>query len=563
MPYVDLASTGDRLAALAEQQSSRIASRARRLADRQRAHRFHVAVVGDFNRGKSTVINALVGTTIVPTGVLPVTAVPTEVMFGASGATVVLLDGSHAAIGVEDVAAYVAEAANPGNEKEVEHVEIRFAAPLLRSGIVLIDTPGTGSIHHHNTSVALDAHAAADGAIVVLDAGSPLSAAEKAILGSFLARADQVFVLINKADRLDPGERNEVRCFVAETTGFPQSRIWATDARAAAVGGDGLEFAAFVTALRDLADGDLAEARDRATRIGLVELATDLGDLVRLEIGAARLDADDRLRRIARMDAAVHSARHTLAAEQHLLVERCHQISRQVGDRLAEFARTEPACHDDELRAIGQATAPVGLDDALRAGVATAVRSSFDAFLRDLQTQLDVQWQRAATGLRDTVTERVREARATTADLFDVELRDVPIPLVAAVTSDFSYLFLPPMSMSEPFITAGRHLVPAPVVRRRLTDRALEDLRREFDKHAGRARHDLVKRLDQVRATFEASMREHVDSAAVSLLGAVQRAARRAASDDAAAESHLGMLLSELDQLNAQLATGPSPSVPA
>ena len=157
---------------------------------------------------------------------IPVTGVATEVTFGASGATVVFLDGSNGPIDVGDVAAYVAEAANPGNEKKVERVEIRHAAPLLRGGMVLVDTPGTGSIHEHNTSVALDAHAAADGAIVVLDADRPLSAGEQKMLGSFRQRADQVFVLINKADRLEAGEREEVRWFVAEATGLPQSRIW-------------------------------------------------------------------------------------------------------------------------------------------------------------------------------------------------------------------------------------------------------------------------------------------------------------------------------------------------
>ena len=61
----------------------------------------YVAVVGEFKRGKSSLINALLGDEVLPTGVTPVTAAPTLVRFGeVPRATVRLSDDTEIPIGV-------------------------------------------------------------------------------------------------------------------------------------------------------------------------------------------------------------------------------------------------------------------------------------------------------------------------------------------------------------------------------------------------------------------------------------------------------------------------------
>jgi Dynamin family len=71
------------LAQLAEELgSSRIADEARDIANRISEGRFYVACIGQFKRGKSTLINALIGDPVLPVGFTPVTAVPTVIRFG-------------------------------------------------------------------------------------------------------------------------------------------------------------------------------------------------------------------------------------------------------------------------------------------------------------------------------------------------------------------------------------------------------------------------------------------------------------------------------------------------
>ena len=77
------------------------------------AGRFYVACVGQFKRGKSTLLNALVGEPVLPTGVVPVTAVVTVVRHGAAGARIRSVDRDWQDIRRSDVAAYVTEEQNP------------------------------------------------------------------------------------------------------------------------------------------------------------------------------------------------------------------------------------------------------------------------------------------------------------------------------------------------------------------------------------------------------------------------------------------------------------------
>ena len=72
---------------------------------------------GQFKRGKSTLINALVGPSVLPTGVVPVTAVPTVLRDGDAGARVRLHDGEWHAVALDELADYVTEEHNPGNAK--------------------------------------------------------------------------------------------------------------------------------------------------------------------------------------------------------------------------------------------------------------------------------------------------------------------------------------------------------------------------------------------------------------------------------------------------------------
>jgi translation elongation factor EF-Tu-like GTPase len=195
------------------------------------------------------------------------TAVATELSFGDPAVVVKFVDGSRRPVAQADLADYVTEARNPGNERGAVRVEVRGRWPLLEPGVVLVDTPGIGSVYRHNTEAAHAALLDADGAVLVLSADTPLSDQERDLVRILAGRRPPTFVVLNKADHLSAPELEEVRRFVdgilSEEFGR-KMRVFAVSALAAVKGrraeGPGEvanEFAAFVAELRQFIEDDL------------------------------------------------------------------------------------------------------------------------------------------------------------------------------------------------------------------------------------------------------------------------------------------------------------------
>ena len=173
-----------RLADLGEELgTNRVADEARELAARVSEGRFYVACIGQFKRGKSTLINALIGAPILPVGFIPVTAVPTVIRFGErERARVRGRDGSWREIAVPDLGEYVSEEHNPENAKGIAGVEVFVPSPLLASGMCLVDTPGLGSVFTGNTAATEAFIPHIDAALVVIGADPPLAGEELALV---------------------------------------------------------------------------------------------------------------------------------------------------------------------------------------------------------------------------------------------------------------------------------------------------------------------------------------------------------------------------------------------
>src|ERR1035441_8170340 len=183
---------------------------AQEAADKLAGLGLYVAVIGEFKRGKTTLINALLGADLLPTGVLPVTAVPALVRFGLRPRAMLrLLDGSQVAIDIGGLHGYLTEQENSGNHKGVREAIIEYPAAVLESGLILVDTPGTGSVHLHNTQAAVDFLPRVDVALLVLSVDAPLSDSEGRLLGDVAQTAARIAICLNKVDRLTPNETQE------------------------------------------------------------------------------------------------------------------------------------------------------------------------------------------------------------------------------------------------------------------------------------------------------------------------------------------------------------------
>ncbi len=200
-----------------ERKQDGIVAEAREARDALARRRFNVAVMGQFKRGKSTLINALLGRDLLPTDVAPVTTAITAVEHGPRACAAVRFeDGREEEIGVDEVRRFVSEEENPGNRKGVRVVRIELPAPLLASGMRLVDTPGVGSVFASNAEVTRSFLPRIDVAIVVLGSDPPISGEELALVKSAAPGAGRLCFVLNKADRVGEPTRLKAEAFTRQ-----------------------------------------------------------------------------------------------------------------------------------------------------------------------------------------------------------------------------------------------------------------------------------------------------------------------------------------------------------
>jgi len=184
------------------------------LNERLAQGRFFVACVGQFKRGKSTLLNALLGRSILPTGVIPVTTAVTVLRYGATlTAQVRFGDGRRLAIDPALLVDYVSEARNPENRKGVLAAEVMVPNALLQSGMCLVDTPGLGSVFAANSATTRAFVPQIDAVLVVVGTDPPISGEELELVEEVGVLVDHLLVVLNKSDRVSDAESHEAEAF--------------------------------------------------------------------------------------------------------------------------------------------------------------------------------------------------------------------------------------------------------------------------------------------------------------------------------------------------------------
>lgn len=244
---------------------------------------FRLAVLGAFKRGKSTLLNALLGDALLPMGALPVTSVITEVQRGPKLRILVSFrDKPDAETSREQLASLVTQAENPDNEKGVRVVRVEHPSLRLPEAGVLVDTPGVGSTFASNTETTRQFMSRVDAALFVVATDPPISSEEVAFLHQIREQASKVLVVLNKADRFAADE-------LAQIEAFTRARVSAATGEPARV---------FVLSAKDALD----ETRTGAKPPALAGLESEVVELVR------------RLRRPLQLQAALRATQRACAS---------------------------------------------------------------------------------------------------------------------------------------------------------------------------------------------------------------------------------------------------------
>jgi GTP-binding protein EngB required for normal cell division len=488
---------------------------ASRLLDRWRSRTFVALVVGEFKRGKSTLLNALIGEGLLPMGVPPVTAVPTRLRYGPRRRALARLrDGSEYEIPLEDVRDYVDESRNPGNQRDLAGVDIELPTGPP-PGAELVDVPGLGSIYQHNTDCALATMPEADAALVVVSVDPPIGEAELRLLRITREHAARVEVVLNKVDYLDEAGRKAAEDFTRRALareGFPATPVWPVSARdglRARLSHDALGWrrsgmealSASLTRFLMEERADLL-ARSLARKAG--RLVEQESALLELQVAAAARSSQ-QLQEIA---AAFRSARATAErnSAEALLIFR-----RRFDSLFAGYSKRAALAWADHRSALD-----LRLREGLAAGahrsrraawrdMEAAVRATVDSFLGAFIPEESRRLARAYAQLRTEVgqaaAERAEAVWRLAADLLPFEPPAVePPPAVPAPRPSASQLESLRLLL-DGLEDAAAWLLPSGAVFRRLAVQACEEAEARY----GRA-------VEQSRETFTRAYEDHFRS---------------------------------------------------
>jgi GTP-binding protein EngB required for normal cell division len=533
------------------------------LRERLAAARLRVLVAGEAKRGKSTLVNALLGRPVLPSGVTPLTAVATTVRYAEDPhAQVRFADGHEEKYPLGALDDLVTERGNPRNRRGIAEVTAFVDAVVLSGGVELVDTPGTGSVFAWNTGAAHQALETMDAAVFVLAADPPVSASERDLLARVGTMSVRTFAVLNKADHLDTAGLAEAVDFTGRVLAEAghSERVYPMSARAALDGGDpgfaafAADFSAYLAqrGSSDLAASAVAHAR---------RIASSLLDEVALTRRAAQLRAGDAASRVeqfsARLaEAAVHS-RDAVAianAESARLLFALNDTAGADGPRLA---RQVTAQLDALLGGDLRSAAPGKIEQRGRARLVALAVAAADAWRQDQRERIEQGLASVDARLAADLKTELDVLRGSAAELLGLDLT-VPEP-GGRLAEDRRFFYATAEDAGQTELLAGaiRRRLPGELGRRA----AREHLRREapdlVEGQVGRARGDLQYRLaEAARALARVVEQRYADGtgrmqaalrAAAGLREASDAEAARMESDLAAREAAIRHVLARLD----------------
>ncbi|MFZ0419909.1 MAG: dynamin family protein [Candidatus Sulfotelmatobacter sp.] len=187
------------------------------ILDRLEDNTFEIAMFGRVSSGKSSLLNAILETDVLPVGVTPITAVPTRLAYAESpSVNVWFANRAPERYEISLLPEFVAEQFNPGNEKHVTRIVAQLGSPRLREGITFVDTPGLGSLATRGAAETLAYLPRCELGVVLIDAGSTLTPDDLQTIQILYDAAIPATILLSKADLLTAQDQSCVIEYVKD-----------------------------------------------------------------------------------------------------------------------------------------------------------------------------------------------------------------------------------------------------------------------------------------------------------------------------------------------------------
>ena len=507
--------------------------------------RLNLVVLGEFKRGKSTLINALLERDVLPTGVVPLTSVITTIGAGDRDRLIVhFADGRREERPVSELGNYVTEPRNPGNGLDVELARVELDHPLLRAGIELVDTPGIGSVHSHNTQITRDFLPRVDVAVCVLDAGQPLTERERELFLEASQRVPRLLFVVNKIDHVDAPDRQVAERFVRsglrELSFGVEPEVFAVSAR------EHLGLAKLRARLGRLAASERDALLWRSVAGLGLGLARDTVLAAQFESHAIELPLEELASRaqifedrIGELSSASAEAGDLLdQGIRRALEQSVNQPLKEHANRRAASLRAALRGHVEEL----DNRSPRELSAELETWVDATVRQEFERLVPHFEAVIADQLAELERGYAGRVEQVLASVQAVAESVFGTRASDVLPDTGLHTRSRFSFKLKDAQHALDMIVGFGRTVAPGALGRKLVVRDAEQRLIEMTDRHAGRLRSELAERVSDSAREYRRELAARVDEA----IDAIRAAIDRAVDEQRRGEDHARARLREL-----------------
>jgi GTP-binding protein EngB required for normal cell division len=498
------------------------------LREKVQTNTFNLVVVGQFKRGKTSLINALLGAEILPVAVVPLTSIVTIMTYGdALRIRVYFNDGRVTEIRPESLPEYVTEKGNPKNIKDVKEVVITYPSSYLKDGVRLIDTPGVGSIYQHNTDVAYQYLPKSDAALFLLSVDQPMSKAELDFLKDVKEYSNRIFFLLNKADYLTEKDLNESIEFsknvIKEAMGI-DVKIFPVSARLALEGkkacSEELLMKSMLPQFSEVLNRFLMEEKGKILILSVANNLLRLLSQARFELELELRSLTAPLEELMTKIKAFEDKKREVMLEKNdfeiLLEGETKKLLRNILDEdLERFKKELVPQVSGNLENFFDENKSLSLKDlhrALEQQVIKEVKEAFNAWrvIEDerLAKAFESICKRFIIKIHDTVDELLRFS----SELFQIPFEAIKAEALWSVKSGFYYKFKDEPVGLEMLAGTLTLALPKFIGEKIILKKMKEYMLQVIDVQSGRVRYDFAERLDKSKLDFRWEMLQKIDA---------------------------------------------------
>ncbi len=520
-----------------------VTSRIDELAEKIRQSAFYLVVLGEFKRGKSTLINAMLKDNLLPTAVVPLTSIVTMITYGPEEKIMVRFkDGRTETIARRALADYVTEKGNPDNVKGVDRVEITYPAEPLRGGVHLIDTPGVGSIFESNTQATYDFLPKVDAALFMFTVDAPISQSELNFLQTVRQYVTKIFFIQNKIDHVDPHDREESlefsRKVLQDVLGDVEVRLLPLSAKLALEGRlkedpekiSQSYFPQLENILTDFLTREKGKVLLQSATQSTRKILNDIEFSVQLEQKAIEMPLQDLEQKIALFHKELQKILKDREENGYYFEAEIKRIMDWLDRELKRLQKDHLPELMEQLREEGEKHQHLPVSkymEKMESVLNDGIVRTFDDWIVKQEKALNEEFARVSRQYSDRTNHVIERLMQASAKLFDISFETIQTDESLRADSRFYYLLGDPPRF---FDIAGavdffsRKLMPKSFSQRKVLSDLMKKLPERIDANCGRVRADFMRRLQESFLSFRWNLNAKIDETAQGIQAALEKA---------------------------------------